>query len=53
MNARLYHVVVINEHTGVKTYFSKTPVTNSQGCAWLSKITDYTWRRKQLEEVSQ
>ncbi len=48
---RLYHVIVVNERTGSKTYFSTSPVTHEQGCAWLAKITNYKWRRKQLEEA--
>lgn len=48
---RLYHVVVINERTGAKAYFSTSPVTHDEGCTWLKKITSYPWRRKQLEEV--
>lgn len=50
---RMYNVVVINEKTGVKTRMNDTPVNHSQGCAWLSKLTDYKWRRKQLDEIPQ
>ena len=49
---RKYHVVVINERTGHKTYMTATPVTHSQGCTLLSKLTKYDWRRNQLEEVA-
>lgn len=52
MSERMYHVVVINERTGGKTYMSKRPVTHAEGCAWLKKITDYAWRRKQLEPAT-
>jgi len=46
-----YHVVVIVEKTGAKTYMTDKPVSHKEGCTILSKITDYSWRRKQLEEV--
>jgi len=48
---RAYHVIVINERTGKKTQMTATPVTHGEGCTLLSKLTDYSWRRKQLEEV--
>ena len=48
---RRYHVVVIVEKTGEKCYMTSTPVTHKQGCTILTKITDYKWRRKQLEQV--
>jgi hypothetical protein len=48
---RLYHVVIIVERTGRKIYMTETPVSHEEGCRMLSKITPYTWRRKQLEEV--
>jgi hypothetical protein len=47
---RFYHVVVINERTGQKFYMTETPVTHSEGCTMLSKLTKYEWRRNQLEE---
>lgn len=50
MNRR-YHVIVINERTGLKVRMTTTPVTHHEGCTILGKITDYKWRRKQLEEV--
>ena len=49
---RLYHVCVKNERTGQEIVLSHEPVTHSQGCAWLKKITDYGWRRKYLREVA-
>lgn len=51
MTPRRYHVIVINERTGKKVYMTATPVTHAEGCTILSKITDYKWRRKQLEEA--
>lgn len=51
-HGRRYHVVVINERTGKKGYMTATPVTHREGTTILRKITDYPWRRKQLEEVS-
>jgi hypothetical protein len=51
MTTRLYHVVVMNERTGVKVRLSASPVTHSEGCTWLSKVTSFAWRRKFLEEV--
>lgn len=48
---RQYHVVVINENTGAKVYMTASPVTHSEGCAILSKLTKYEWRRNQLEEA--
>lgn len=48
---RKYHVVVINERTGAKTYMTGTPVTQDEGCTILSKLTKYPWRREQLEET--
>lgn len=51
-STRRYHVVVINERTGKKAYMTATPVTHREGSTILRKITDYPWRRKQLEEVA-
>lgn len=51
MRERMYHVVVINSRTGSKVYMTATPVTHREGCAILSKLTRYPWRREQLEEV--
>jgi hypothetical protein len=48
---RLYHVEVMNERTGLRVRLSASPVTHSEGCAWLSKVTNYSWRRKYLVEV--
>jgi hypothetical protein len=50
---RRYHVVVINERTGRKVQMTAYPCTHAEGCALLRKLTDYPWRRKQLEEVNQ
>lgn len=47
----LYHVVVIHNKTGKKVYMTATPVTHHEGCTILSKMTRYSWRREQLEEV--
>lgn len=49
---RLYNVIVINEKTGRKVRMNAAPVTHSEGCTWLSKISDLKWRRKQLEEIA-
>lgn len=49
---RSYHVIVVRDSTGEKTYMTRTPVTHDEGCVLLSKLTDYPWRRKCLEEVS-
>nr|WP_256836304.1 hypothetical protein [Pseudomonas oleovorans] len=49
---RRYHVTVVRDSTGEKTYMTRTPVTHSEGCVLLSKLTDYPWRRKLLEEVA-
>lgn len=49
---RLYHVYVRNERTGTEARMSAAPVTHSQGCAWLSKIANYPWRRKFLRELT-
>lgn len=51
--SRIYNVVVINQKTGLKVRMNAAPVTHAEGCTWLSKITDYNWRRKQLEEIPQ
>jgi len=50
---RRYHVVVINERTGEKQIVSRPeePLTHAEGVTFLSKMSDYPWRRKQLEEV--
>jgi hypothetical protein len=50
-NERFYHVVVKNIKTGVKVYMTKNPVSHSQGCTLLSKLTKYKWRLEMLEEV--
>jgi hypothetical protein len=49
---RMYNVVVINEKTGQKVVMTAYPCTHKEGCTILSKLTDYPWRRKQLEEVT-
>lgn len=48
---REYHVVVINQITGRKVYMTGTPVSHREGCTILRKLSNYPWRRKQLEEV--
>ena len=47
----MFHIVAINERTGAKTYVTAAPVTHAEGCAWLKKFTNYSWRRMQLEPV--
>ena len=51
-SGRRYHVNVVRDSTGEKTYMTRTPVTHHEGCVLLSKLTDYPWRRKLLEEVT-
>jgi len=53
MKERLYHIVAINERTGVKVYMTGYPMTHKECCTMKSKITKYKWRRLQLEEVMQ
>lgn len=48
---QMYHVVVINERTGLKVRMTARPCTHEEGCTILSKIENYKWRRKQLEEI--
>jgi hypothetical protein len=48
---RLYHVVVINIKTGEKTYMTASPEKHDAACVLLRKLTKYTFRRNQLEEV--
>jgi hypothetical protein len=50
-NKRLYHIVAINEKTGRKVYMTGYPMTHHGCCVMKSKITEYPWRRIQLEEV--
>lgn len=50
-NARLYHVVVINEKTKGKAYLTAYPVTHAEGITVLSKCTPRKQSRYQLEET--
>jgi hypothetical protein len=49
---RLYHVVVINQRTGSKTYMTARPEPHDKAVVLLSKLTKYPWRSEQLEEVN-
>lgn len=51
MDNRLFHVIVVNDKTGRKVYMTATPVNHNEGCAILSKLTKYPWRREMLEQV--
>lgn len=48
---RKFNVMVKNEETGKTVQMNASPVTHSEGCAILRKITDYPWRRRYLQEV--
>ena len=48
---RKFNVLVKNEETGRVVKMNATPVSHSEGCTMLSKITNYPWRRKYLQEV--
>lgn len=50
-NARKYHIVAINEHTGDKTQLTGYPMTHAECCTMKSKITAHPARRIQLEEA--
>lgn len=50
---RKFNVMVKNEETGKVVQMNVGPVLHSEGCALLSKIKNYPWRRKYLEEVRQ
>lgn len=52
INSNLYHVIVIRKDNGNKTYITKSPVTHTQGCTILSKMTKHSFRFEQLEEVT-
>lgn len=49
--SRLYHVVVINRKTGKRVQMTGEPVTHSEGCVLLSKLTRYSWRIETLEQL--
>jgi len=51
-NARLYHVIVINNKTGQKVRMSASPMTHDEACTVLSKMTKYSWRTEKLEEAT-
>lgn len=48
---RLFNVMVKNEETGKVVKMNATPALHSEGCTMLRKLSDYSWRRKYLEEV--
>lgn len=48
---RMYHIVAINEKSGVKTYCTRQPMTHSEACVMLGKFSQHPARRVQLEEV--
>jgi hypothetical protein len=47
----LYHVVAVNEKTGVITYLTVMPLPHPHACILLSKLTPHPARRLQLLEV--
>lgn len=56
--SRLYNVVAVIECPGMvnhgkKAYLShiSRPMTHKEACTFLSKLTNYSWRRNMLEEV--
>lgn len=49
---RKFDVMVKNEETGKVVKMNASPVSHSEGCAMLSKISNHSWRRKYLKEVS-
>lgn len=51
MNERMYHVFVHNVKTKTKYRTTVKPVTREEGLALLAKVTPYSWRRTELEEV--
>jgi hypothetical protein len=51
-SAYRFHVYVETLKTGVKLRMTAAPLTHSQACTMLSKITDFAWRRKFLEEAN-
>ena len=49
---RRYTIVVINERTGQKYDLGLKPMSHHEACTMLSKMTQYKWRRAQLEELT-
>lgn len=52
MRERYYHIVAINEKSGAITYMTSYPMTHSECCTMMSKISKHPARRIQLVEVS-
>lgn len=57
MSERLYHIVVIREDTGRKTYLTGYPMSHAECCTMLPKVrtANRVWAKRlryQLEEVS-
>ena len=48
---RMYHLVSIRMDNGLKTYLTKYPITHKECMVMKSKLTDYSFRRIQVEEV--
>ncbi|WMM35617.1 hypothetical protein [Escherichia phage pO91] len=48
---KMYNVVVVNNKTGVKVVINDSPLTHSEGCAMLAKLTKYAWRTEKLEQI--
>lgn len=46
-----FNVMVKNEETGAVVQMNSAPVSHSEGCSMLSKITNYPWRRKYLQAI--
>jgi len=49
---RIYHIVAINEKSGLKTYLTKYPMEHKPCCVMLQKFTQHPLVRIQLEEVT-
>lgn len=48
---RLYHIVAINEHTGLLVLVTGYPMPHKQACTNMSKFSYHPARRIQLLEV--
>lgn len=49
---RLYHLICVNERTGIEHQLTLYPMPHAQCCTMKSKITEYSWRRIYLREHS-
>lgn len=48
---RMYNVIWIRDDKGTRGQHNVTPLTHAEACAFLSKLTQYSWRRDLLEEI--